>query len=509
MKEIIQHIPLDKLVPSKDNRHVGGFNDERLSQLADSISSIGVQQPAIVRLQGDQFEIVAGERRWRASKLAGVPTLPCLVKDLDDAAALHIQLIENLQREDIHPLDEAEGFSRLIEEGHYEIESIAKELGRSAVYVYQRLRLRKLIPGAHSLLAFGKLSLGHANLIARLPSKQQKEALDLLNRSYWTPSIKDFDEELRREILMELSRASWKLDDEKLLPAAGPCSSCPKRTGAEPQLFAELGKKDCCTDRTCFEAKEKALIERRQAELEGIEHLEVCDGYSGDTNRDALAPHEWTECKKKDEGAVRVLVVGGDHPGRLTYGKLRAAAKMPAEKKEERKHEKQLEKARNEYAWNLYEGLLHSFNADDGITPPLLRRALIEYWKALGHDLRCLISKLEGWEKPDYQTTFLKNHFETLQRCDLERFLLVFAFAGFSKASPYGVGADRTLIETVKLVGLDPEALLDEIAKKYKLTAEEVQKTPFKDDEEAYDAEDKSEEDDSGSDEDSSEGAEA
>jgi ParB/RepB/Spo0J family partition protein len=503
----IQHIPLDKLIPSKGNRQVGGFNDERLAQLADSIASIGVQQPAVVRLVGDVFEIVAGERRWRASKLAGVPTLPCIVKELDDTAALHIQLIENLQREDIHPLDEADGFSRLIEEGHYEIEYIAKELGRSAVYVYQRLRLRKLIPGARSKLAAGTLSVGHANLIARLPSKQQKEALEILNRP-WALSIKDFDEQIRREILMELSRASWKLDDETLLPSAGSCAACPKRTGAEPQLFAELGKKDCCTDRTCFEAKEKALIEKRQAELEGIEHLEVRDGYSGDTNANALAPHEWVECKKKDEGAVRVLVVGGDHPGRLTYGKLRSHVKVPAEKKEERKHEKKVEKARNEYALKLYEGLLGSFNGDDGITPELLRRSLLQFWRSLGHDTKCLIAKLEGWEKPDYQDTFLKNHFETLQRCDLERFLLVFAFAGFSKISAYSSGADRTLIEAAMVAGIYPEKLLEEIVKKYGLAAEDVQRQA--DDPDDLDDDDFEDEDtEAGAPEGDEEGAEA
>lgn len=481
MNEVIQHIPLDKLVPSKGNRHVGGFNEERLAQLAASIKAIGVQQPAVVRLRGDPispYEIVAGERRWRASRIAGVPTLPCIVKDLDDASALHIQLIENLQREDIHPLDEADGFSRLIEEGHYEIEYIAKELGRSAVYVYQRLRLRKLIPGARSMLAAGKLSVGHANLIARLPPKQQKEALDLLNHP-WAISIKDFDEQLRHEILMELSRASWKLDDEKLLPSAGACASCVKRTGAEPQLFAELGKKDCCTDRSCFEAKEKALIAKRQAELEGMAHLEVFDGYTEKNNTNALAPYEWVECKKRDEGAVRVLVVGGDHPGRLTYGKKRLEEKLPAEKKEERRHEKNIEKARNEYAMKLYEGLLGSFREEEGITIALLHRSLLQFWKTLGHDARCWIAKLEGWEKPDYDTTFLKEHLGTLERSALERLLIVFAFGAFSKVTPYYPGADETLIDAVFSAGIDPLALLEGIAKKHEVTVEEVQPKDF------------------------------
>ncbi len=473
MNEKIQHIPLEKIVPSPKNRNVGGFDKEKLEQLADSIRSIGVQQPAIVRPAGDHFELVAGERRWRASSLAGVPTLPCIVRDLDNAAALHIQLIENLQREDIHPLDEAEGFHRLIEEGHYEIEFIAKETGRSAVYVYQRLKLRKLIPAARSLLAGGKISAGHANLIARLPPKQQHEALKILDRP-WLVSIKDFDEQIRHEILMELSRAAWKLHDADLLPAAGPCSSCSKRTGAEPQLFAELGKKDCCADKTCFEAKENAFIAKKQAALEGIEHLEVLDGYSEEREAIALAPHEWTECKKSDEGAVRVLVVGGNKPGRLTWGKKRAYVKTQAQKKEERTKEKQIEKARNEYALSLYEGILERFNDVEGLSLPLLRSSLLQVWKNLGFEGMKRIAKLEGWADPDYNNTFLKNHLETLNRGSLERLLLVFAFGIHSKVNQYNRGIDRALIEGATAAGIDAAPLLEKIAGAYGLTADDI-----------------------------------
>lgn len=473
MNDRIHHIPLEKIVPSPKNRSVGGFDQEKLEQLADSIRSIGVQHPAIVRPAGEYFELIAGERRWRASSLAGVPTLPCIVRDLDDAAALHIQLIENLQREDVHPLDEAEGFHRLIEEGHYEIESIAKELGRSVVYVYQRLRLRKLVPAARNLLAGGKLSAGHANLIARLPSEQQKAALKILDRP-WPISIKDFDEQIRREILMELSRAAWKLHDADLLPAAGPCSSCPKRTGAEPQLFSELGKKDCCADKTCFEAKEKAFIGRKQAELEGIEHLEVMDGYSGEHRADALEPHEWTECRKKDEGAVRVLVVGGNKPGRLTWGKKKDYVKTPGEKKEARTREKKIEKARNEYAMKLYEGILGTFNEEERIALPLLRHSLLQVWKSLGFDGQSRITKLQGWEDPDFNNTFLKNHLETLYRGSLERLLLVFAFGIHTKVNQYSAGVDRSLVEGAIAAGIETARFLEELAGKYDLGIDDI-----------------------------------
>ena len=123
MKEI-QEIALERLYPSEGNRRIGGFDEQKLQQLADSIKAVGVQQPAVVRLGRKaaesvgravgvkveatelRYEIVAGERRWKAATLAGLATLPCVIRELDDVTVIKIQTIENLQREDIHPLDE-------------------------------------------------------------------------------------------------------------------------------------------------------------------------------------------------------------------------------------------------------------------------------------------------------------------------------------------------------------------------------------------------------------------
>jgi ParB family chromosome partitioning protein len=148
--EAIQQIPLDQVVPHPGNRKVGGFDKEKLEQLAESIRAVGVQQPAVVRkaAENGKYELVAGERRWRAARLAGLEALPCVVRELDDVAVLKIQTIENLQREDVHPLDEAEGYARLIKLAKYDVETIAHELGKSISYVYQRLKLRDLAPAA-------------------------------------------------------------------------------------------------------------------------------------------------------------------------------------------------------------------------------------------------------------------------------------------------------------------------------------------------------------------------
>jgi ParB family transcriptional regulator, chromosome partitioning protein len=130
MSDFIREIPLEQIQPHPSNRRVGGFDPEKLKQLAESIKAIGVQQPAVVReITGEnqirRYELVAGERRWRASKLAGKETLPCVVRELDDAQALRIQIVENLQREDVHPLDEANGYARLLDSGTYDVEAAA------------------------------------------------------------------------------------------------------------------------------------------------------------------------------------------------------------------------------------------------------------------------------------------------------------------------------------------------------------------------------------------------
>src|SRR4030042_146740 len=180
--ENIVRIELEKIEPRPGNRRVGGFDQWELQQWADSIKDLGVLQPIIVRekkglpvLGVPDYELVAGERRWRAAALAGKTDIPCVIRELDDVQVLKTQIIENLQRKDIHPLDEADGYQRLIETAGYTIEQVAAELGKSASYVYQRIKLRELIPEGRKLLVDGKITAGHAILIARLAPDQQQE----------------------------------------------------------------------------------------------------------------------------------------------------------------------------------------------------------------------------------------------------------------------------------------------------------------------------------------------
>jgi len=152
------------------------MDPESLAELAGSIKAQGVMQPILVRpLAAGRYEIVAGERRWRAARMAGLATVPALVREVPDRHALAIALIENLQREDLNALEEAAGVKRLIEEfGMTHVEA-AEALGRSRVAVTNALRLLELAPPVQELLRAGKLDMGHARALLALPALKQVE----------------------------------------------------------------------------------------------------------------------------------------------------------------------------------------------------------------------------------------------------------------------------------------------------------------------------------------------
>ncbi len=332
MGEEIRNITLDSIVPHPGNRRVGGFDQAKLEELALSIEAVGVQQPAVIRpiirrLKEDKmYQLVTGERRWRAARIAGMAALPCVIREISDEAVLKIQTIENLQREDIHPLDEAEGYRRLIEEAGYDVEHLAKDVGKSISYIYRRLKLRELSDKTRQDFIENKMTTEHAILIARIPEEQQKKCLDYIStyRGGCTDiSVRNLSNFINGEFLLDLSAASFKKDDEKLYPKAGACVDCKKRTGHNPDLFEDLKGKDHCLDSKCFNHKLDEMIKRGQRELEGEDHYEVYKDWVGNPKKEALNVYDWEECKKKDEGAKPALIISGVQRGRRTYAKKR------------------------------------------------------------------------------------------------------------------------------------------------------------------------------------------
>jgi ParB family chromosome partitioning protein len=151
------------------------FDQQALQELADSIRAQGVVQPIVVRPEGAHFELVAGERRWRAAQLAGLQRLPAVIRDLDARSAAAIGLIENIQREDLNPLEEAKAFSRLIEEFDLTHQQVADSVGRSRAAVSNLLRLLDLAEPVKEQVNQGLLNMGHARALLSLIRHDQVE----------------------------------------------------------------------------------------------------------------------------------------------------------------------------------------------------------------------------------------------------------------------------------------------------------------------------------------------
>ncbi len=174
-EEELAQLPVASLRPGKFQPRTR-MDEVSLNELADSIRVRGVIQPIVVRPVGDsQYEILAGERRWRAARIAGLEKLPAVVREVTDDAALGIGLIENIQREDLNPIEEASGLKRLIDEFHITHEEAARAVGRSRVAVTNLLRLLDLSPAVQQMLLGGKIDMGHARALLALSKARQVE----------------------------------------------------------------------------------------------------------------------------------------------------------------------------------------------------------------------------------------------------------------------------------------------------------------------------------------------
>jgi ParB family transcriptional regulator, chromosome partitioning protein len=166
-------LDVDSIVPGPMQPRTH-FDDAGLNSLTESIRSHGVVQPILVRRVGDHYEVVAGERRWRAAKQAGLRTIPAVVRDVADKDLLEVALIENLQREDLNPIEEAQAYSKLIETVGLTQEALAERVGRDRSYITNYLRLLKLPHDIQELVKQKRLSTGHARTLLGLPHVDQQ-----------------------------------------------------------------------------------------------------------------------------------------------------------------------------------------------------------------------------------------------------------------------------------------------------------------------------------------------
>lgn len=169
-------VPIDDVVPNPLQPRVH-FDEDSLAELATSIAQLGVLQPILVRPVDGVFQLIAGERRWRAARRAGLTTIPAMVRTSDDLGAVEEALVENLHREDLTPLEEAAAYQQLIEDFELTHDDIARRVGKSRSAVTNTLRLLGLPPAVQHLLADGKLSAGHARALLGTPDRALQEQL--------------------------------------------------------------------------------------------------------------------------------------------------------------------------------------------------------------------------------------------------------------------------------------------------------------------------------------------
>jgi ParB/RepB/Spo0J family partition protein len=269
------------------------FDPASLKELTESISQHGIQVPLLVRPGlKDRLEIVAGHRRFKAAEAVGLKSVPCIVRELDDDQAREIGLVDNLQREDVPALEEADAYAEL-QQRLGTAAAIAQRVGKEASYVARRLQLVSLAEMPRRALAERLITVDHALLLARLGKDEQDEALKYTLRygdnkkpvdvileealaerkedgmgGYYQPrSVVDLREHIEEEVGRKLSRAPWKLDDAELLPDAGACAACPKNTKANDLLFSDLAIDGAtCEDGGCFESKRAAFVQIRLSE---------------------------------------------------------------------------------------------------------------------------------------------------------------------------------------------------------------------------------------------------
>jgi len=173
----IRQIPLEQIEPNPEQPRLA-FDETTLAELAASIREHGVLQPVLVRPRGPHhYQLIAGERRWRASRAAGVATIPAMVDDIDDETAMEIAIIENLQREDLSPLDEAAMYDRMIRDHGYSIRRLADKLGKDKGYVENRLRLADAPPEIRQLVSVRKDTLSHAYELLKVQDPRRRRRL--------------------------------------------------------------------------------------------------------------------------------------------------------------------------------------------------------------------------------------------------------------------------------------------------------------------------------------------
>lgn len=278
MEQIIQDVELERLLisPTNPRKH---FPEGSIIEMAASLSSVGLIEPLVVRSNHNlpngtgKLEIVCGERRFRGALIAGLKSLLCIVKELTDDQMFDIQVSENLHREDVSALDEADAFYSLMLRKKMNLEDISLKFGKTEEYIFNRMRLVNLTKEAKVYLENGVLPVTAAIKISTLSEALQKDAIKRTicinevngENKFMFAGLKDLKSFFENNVSMPLNLADFNPEDAKLCPQAGNCTQCAKRTGAG--LFKDFIDNDKCLDAACYKDKQIAHYQKLRDKL--------------------------------------------------------------------------------------------------------------------------------------------------------------------------------------------------------------------------------------------------
>ena len=368
---------------------------------------------------------------------------------------------------DVHPLDEAQGYAALIqlEPDTYTVEAIAARVGRSPAYVSGRLRLIQLIAEAKQAFYEDKLTVAHAFEIARLQPNDQRRALQecfphyrnaaaiLKDKKAQATTVRELRAWIEREIHLDLTNAPFDPQDETLLPKAGACARCPKRTGSNPLLFPEVRQKSICTDRECYRAKVEALVQIQVKPLEekGEKPLRVSQVPAWQTNghaKDVLFEGQYRKAKAKGEcpNTKAAVLIDGKGAGSIFYlcqtencnvhNRVTRYQPTPQEQAQ-RKKEALAERVEKLSRVRILEAIRKKL--PDALSRPDLEMVAFDYFRRLGHDNHRRLCKVYAWEEKKSKTSWgaqavdyekiAAAAVEAMTAADVHRFLVVCALA--------------------------------------------------------------------------------
>ena len=326
-----QFIAIDQIRESATNPRQT-FDEAKLHELAESIRQHGLIQPITVRPISDGFEIVAGARRFRAAQLAELFSLPARVVELTDGQSLEWALVENSQRVDVHPYEEAQGFQRLLDLPGYDVAALVDKSGKSASHIYARLSLLQLIPEVAEAFTQERITASHANLIARIPQEHQAAAFEQCWRKDWSDKephllpAKHVAAWIQANLYLSLADAPFDREDFTLNPVAGACTTCPRRTGYNTSLFHDVANEgDQCLDAPCFQTKVTMHIDRELAARPQLVQIETAWRHPKEQRPGALQRHQYRELPQPEnpdaeppcESTRTAIVVFGKRSGQM------------------------------------------------------------------------------------------------------------------------------------------------------------------------------------------------